>query len=98
MDFHPELPLSSYFWSILCTHKSEGEGEVRVETKGEQELGILCTSMEMGGLPALDEEKAQNCCERYIPSFGLMSIWVSSCFLFLHFHFTSHTSVFVSHF
>ena len=68
----------SYFWSILCADEYEGEGEVKVETKEEQELMTLQNWMEVGGLSVLDEEEAQKLLQEiYPPLFCLISTWVS---------------------
>ena len=63
--FHCEMGLLfnlaflSSSWSILHADESKSEEEVKVETKEEEELGILQSWMEVGGLPALDEVEAQ---------------------------------------
>ena len=58
MDWHPEacLPLTS--WLILHTDESDEEDEVVTGTKEEQELGVVQSWMEAGGLPTLPEEEA----------------------------------------
>ena len=58
MDWHPEscLPLTS--WLILLTDESDEEKEVVTWTKEEQELGVVQSWMEVGGLPALPEEES----------------------------------------
>ena len=52
------------FILIPCADDSESEEEAQVGTKEEEELGILCSWMEVGGLPMLDEVEVQNCYER----------------------------------
>ena len=47
------------FILISCADDSESEEEAQVVTKEEEELGILCSWMEMGGLPMLDEVEVQ---------------------------------------
>ena len=51
------LPLTS--WLILLTDESDEEEEVVTGTKEEQELGVVQSWMEVGGLPTLPEEEAQ---------------------------------------
>ena len=67
------LAYLSYFWSILYADESKGEGDVKVETKEEQELGTLQSWMEVGGLPALDEEEVQ----KLLQEVYLLDIWIS---------------------
>ena len=59
MGFHFNLPFLSSSWSILHAEESESGEEAKVETKEEEESGILQSWMEGGGLPALDEVEVQ---------------------------------------
>ena len=74
------LILTSFFWSISCADKSESETEVRVETKEEEDLGILRSWMEVGGIPALDEGEARRLLQELGSSFPFLA---SFGFLFL---------------
>ena len=47
------------FILILCVDDSESEVEAKVGTKEEDELGILHSWVEVGGLPTLDEVEEQ---------------------------------------
>ena len=44
---------------VLLTDKSDKEEEAREVMKEEHELGMVCSWMKVGGLPALAEEEVQ---------------------------------------
>ena len=51
VDLHPKSCFPLISWPILLTDESDEEGEAVMDTKEEQELGVM-----VGGLPALPEE------------------------------------------
>ena len=54
-------------WLVSLADESDEGEESRGETKEEQELGVVKSWMEVGGLPALAEEEAQGLlCEVYL--------------------------------
>ena len=44
---------------MLLTDESDEEELVITETKEEQELGVICSWMDVGGFPVLPEEEVQ---------------------------------------
>ena len=91
------LSFSSSPWSISCGDESESEEGAKVETKTkeEEELGILWSWMEVGGLLALDEVEAQKLLQE-VGSLSLpdtyMACLLSCSFLFSVLHLYSHIS------
>ena len=54
-------------WLVSLADESDEGEESRGETKEEQELGVVKSWMEVGGLPALAKEEAQGLlCEVYL--------------------------------
>ena len=80
------LILTSFFWSISCADESESETEVRVETKEEEDLGILRSWMQVGGIPALDEGEARRLLQKagssfpFLTSFGFVFLFPQPIF------------------
>ena len=73
---------TSFFWSISYADESESETEVRVETKEEEDLEILRSWMEVGGITALDEGEAKRLLQEVSSSFPFLA---SFGFVFLLF-------------
>ena len=75
------LNLIFFFWSISHADESESETEVRAGTKEEEDLGILRSWIEVGGIPALDEGEAQRLLQE-VGSFFPSTTNLASCFCF----------------
>ena len=81
------LAFLSYSWSILCADESKSEEEAKVETK--EELWILQSWIEVGGLPVLDEVEVQKLLwEVYSLSLldihmGFQPFFLSLCLLYI---------------
>ena len=91
MGPHFNLAFLSSSQSILHADESKSEEEAKVETKEEEEVGILWSWMELGGLPVLDEAEAQKLLQE-VYSLSLLDICMglqpfSSSVSFLHLNF-----------
>ena len=93
MDFHPELCLSLYFWSILCADESKYEGEWKWRPKGNRNQGLYKAGWRWEVYQHWMKRRCKNCCRRYIPLISWYPLDI-----YMGFHFASHISVFVSHF
>ena len=75
--------LESYFslisWPILFADESDEEGEVMAETKEEEDLGVVQSWMQVGGLPALPEEEVQGLLCEVSPLFFLSHSLALAC-------------------
>ena len=77
---------------ISCADDSESEEETQVGTKEEEELGILCSWMEMGSLLMLGEAEVQILLWE-VGSLFLPDSCMASLFWLFFLYFPSHISI-----